>query len=48
MRGLIMNQPLLISSLISHADWVSGDREIITRSVEGPIHRYNYRDAHAR
>ena len=48
MRCLIMNQPLLISSLISHADWVSGDREIITRSVEGPIHRYNYRDAHAR
>jgi len=48
MRGLIMNQPLLISSLICHADWVSGDREIVTRSVEGPIHRYNYHDAHTR
>jgi len=43
-----MNQPLLISSLICHADWVSGDREIVTRSVEGPIHRYNYHDAHTR
>ena len=48
MRGLIMNQPLLISSLICHADWVSGDREIVTRSVEGPMHRYNYHDAHTR
>tara|TARA_B110000263_G_scaffold236378_1_gene235679 strand:- start:7891 stop:9513 length:1623 start_codon:yes stop_codon:yes gene_type:complete len=43
-----MNQPLLISSLICHADWVSGDREIVTRSVEGPMHRYNYHDAHTR
>ncbi len=48
MRGLIMDRPLLISSLLEHADRVSGDREIVSRSVEGPIHRYTYRDAHTR
>ena len=48
MRGLIMDRPLLISSLIQHVDLVSGDREIVARTVEGPIHRYTYRDAHTR
>ena len=48
MRGQIMDRPLLISSLLEHADTVSGDREIVTRTVEGPIHRYSYRDAHRR
>lgn len=48
MRGLIMDQPLLISNLLRHADFVSGDREIVTRTVEGPIHRYTYHDAHRR
>ena len=48
MRGLIMDRPLLISSLIQHVDLVAGDREIVARTVEGPIHRYTYRDAHTR
>ncbi len=48
MRGLIMDQPQLISNLLQHADFVSGDREIVTRTVEGPIHRYTYHDAHRR
>ena len=48
MLGNIMDQPLLISSLLRHADRTSGDREIVTRTVEGTIHRYTYRDAHMR
>jgi acyl-CoA synthetase (AMP-forming)/AMP-acid ligase II len=48
MRGLIMDRPLLISSLLRHADFVSSDREIVTRTVEGPVHRYTYADAHRR
>ncbi|MEP4380397.1 MAG: 3-(methylthio)propionyl-CoA ligase [Alphaproteobacteria bacterium] len=48
MLGCIMDKPLLISSLLEHADFTSGDREIVTRTVEGPIHRYTYRDAHKR
>src|SRR5215468_2791617 len=48
MLGLMMNSPLLISSLIRHADTYHGDTEIVSRTIEGPIHRYTYRDAHAR
>ena len=48
MQGLMMEVPLLISSLIRHADRYHGDAEIVSRAVEGPIHRYTYRDAHAR
>lgn len=48
MLGRIMDRPLMISSLLQHADTTSGDREIVTRTVEGPIHRYTYRDAHRR
>ncbi|HEV3240124.1 MAG TPA: 3-(methylthio)propionyl-CoA ligase [Casimicrobiaceae bacterium] len=48
MDGLMMDVPLLISSLIRHADRYHGDAEIVSRTVEGPIHRYTYRDAHAR
>ena len=42
------DSPLLISSLIRHAARVFGDQEMVTRSVEGPIHRTNYRELHAR
>ena len=48
MHGLMMNGPLMISSLIRHADRCHGDTEIVSRTIEGPIHRYTYRDAHAR
>jgi fatty-acyl-CoA synthase len=47
-QGLMMNWPLLISSIIRHADRCHGDAEIVSRTVEGPIHRYTYRDAHRR
>jgi fatty-acyl-CoA synthase len=48
MLGLMMHWPLMISSLIRHADRCHGDAEIVSRTVEGPIHRYTYRDAHVR
>ncbi|UCH47608.1 MAG: fatty-acid--CoA ligase [Betaproteobacteria bacterium] len=48
MHGQMMDMPLLISSLIVHADRHHGDAEIVTQTVEGPIHRYTYRDAHTR
>jgi acyl-CoA synthetase (AMP-forming)/AMP-acid ligase II len=48
MQGLMMDVPLMISSLIRHADRYHGDAEIVSRTIEGPIHRYSYRDAHAR
>ncbi len=48
LRGRMMDMPLLISSLIRHADRCHGDVEIVSRSVEGPIHRYTYADVHRR
>lgn len=48
LQGLMMDMPLTISSLIVHADRYHADTEIVSRTVEGPIHRYTYRDAHRR
>jgi len=48
MHGLMMDLPLLVSGLIRHADRNHGDTEIVSRTVEGEVHRYSYRDAHAR
>jgi len=48
MRGQMMDMPLLVSSLIEHADRNHGDVEIVSRTVEGPIHRCNYSQAHQR
>ena len=48
MHGLMMDSPLLTSSLIVHAARQHGDTEIVSRSVEGPIHRYTYAEAEAR
>ncbi|MCK7493877.1 MAG: hypothetical protein MZW92_23220 [Comamonadaceae bacterium] len=44
MNGLMMQQPLLISSLLVHAERHHGEREIVSRRVEGDIHRYTYRE----
>lgn len=41
----MQNQPLLLSTLLRHADRFHADTEIVSRTVEGPIHRYTYRDA---
>jgi fatty-acyl-CoA synthase len=40
--------PLLCHRIIEHAAAIHGTREIVTRSVEGPIHRTNYREVHDR
>jgi fatty-acyl-CoA synthase len=48
MRGLMQERPLLISQLLSFAGTYHGDREIVSRTVEGPIHRTNYRELEQR
>ncbi len=44
MLGQMQNQPLLISMLLAFAERHHGDGEIVSRRVEGDIHRYTYRD----
>jgi 3-(methylthio)propionyl---CoA ligase len=48
LMGQMMSQPLLISNIIRHADRYFGNNEIVSRRVEGDIHRYTYRDCHRR
>lgn len=48
MQGLMMHMPLSIASLLTHAARHHGDAEIVSRRVEGDVHRYTYRDLHAR
>ncbi|MDM7489869.1 3-(methylthio)propionyl-CoA ligase [Rhodococcus sp. CSLK01-03] len=44
MIGQMMQQPLLISSLLRHAERHHSRQEIVSRRVEGDIHRYTFRD----
>ncbi len=45
MQGLMMDQPLLISGLIRHAERHHGATEIVSKTVEGKLHRYAYAEA---
>jgi fatty-acyl-CoA synthase len=42
MLGLMQDQPLLISSLIEFAERHHGDAEIVSRRVEGDVHRSSW------
>ena len=48
MQGLMMDMPLLVSGLIRHADRFHGGTEIVSKTTEGAIHRYGWRDVHRR
>ncbi len=48
MKALMQDRPLLISSLIEHANTFHAQGEIVSRTVEGPIHRCTYGDIHRR
>ena len=45
MLGNMQEGQLLISGLIEHAETYHKDTEIVSRSVEGPIHRCTLKDA---
>nr|WP_297350295.1 3-(methylthio)propionyl-CoA ligase [uncultured Caldimonas sp.] len=48
LMGQMMQMPLMISSLLVHAARHNGDVEIVSKRVEGDVHRYTYRDAELR
>jgi len=48
MQALMQDRPLLISSLIEHANTFHPTVEIVSRTIEGPIHRCTYRDIRRR
>lgn len=48
MLGLMQDWPLLCHRIIEHAAKIHGKQEVVTRSVEGPIHRTTYAEIHKR
>ena len=42
MQGLMQDWPLLVPSILEHANTHHGTQEVVSRSVEGPIHRTTY------
>ncbi len=48
MRGLMMDRQLSITQLIQFSARYHANTEIVTRTVEGPVHRYTYGDAYKR
>ncbi len=48
MQGSMMHMPLLISSLIQHAERHHPEQEIVSRRVEGDIHRTTYKQLASR
>jgi acyl-CoA synthetase (AMP-forming)/AMP-acid ligase II len=48
MRGLMQDWPLLIHKVIDHAASQHGRRPVVSRSVEGPMHRTSYGELRGR
>ncbi len=48
LAGMMMNRPLLISSLIDFAGEVYGNIPMISQTVEGGIHRYTFSESRKR
>jgi len=45
MLGIMMDKPLNIADILEYAASFNTDAQIVTRQVEGGIHRYSYADA---
>ncbi len=48
LAGRMMDQPLLIIDILRHAAQAFPVSQVVSRTVEGPIHRYGYEDAYRR
>jgi len=48
MLGLMQNWPLTVDRILDHANNWHGDREVVSRSIEGPIVRTTYAQIHER
>jgi acyl-CoA synthetase (AMP-forming)/AMP-acid ligase II len=46
--GLMMDRPLLISSILAHAEAQHGTTGIVSRETHGPVFRYTYAECAAR
>jgi len=48
MLGLMMETPLLVTEILHYATTAHGKTEVVSRNVDGSVHRYTYTDAKKR
>ncbi len=48
MQGLMQDWPLLVTTVLDHARTNHPEQEVVSRTIEGPVHRYTYADLHGR
>jgi acyl-CoA synthetase (AMP-forming)/AMP-acid ligase II len=48
MLGLMQDWPLVVPAILEHAKQHHGEQEVVSRSVEGPIHRTTYAELYTR
>ena len=48
LRGMMMDRPLLVSSVIDYAAEVYPDVQVVSQTVEGGLHRYGYAQSRER
>src|SRR6204780_907541 len=48
MFGLMQDWPLLCNRILDHAATYNAERQVVTRSIEGPFHTTNYADLRKR
>jgi 3-(methylthio)propionyl---CoA ligase len=48
LRGMMMDRPLLVSSVIDYAAEIFPDVQVVSQTVEGGLHRYGYAQARER
>lgn len=48
MLGLMQEWPLVCHKILDHAATYHSGREVVSRSIEGPIHRTNYAEVRTR
>ena len=48
MLGLMQDYQLTVQTILDHAALNHGEREMVTRSIEGPIRRCTYRELRIR
>ena len=48
MQGLMMDVPLLIKSIVLHAERNHGSQEVVSVTADHPRHRYTYRECFSR
>jgi acyl-CoA synthetase (AMP-forming)/AMP-acid ligase II len=48
MQGLMMDVPLLITSIMNHADRNHAGQEVVSVTADNPLHRYTFADCFAR